>query len=333
MFRRLWKGKSATKKTVTKSSTARKPAAKAPAANKKAKSKESYGKTAKSSRKTASSSRKTTKKAARTPAARKAVKKTATKAAKKAATKAPKKTTAKVAKKTTRKAPAKPAKQPAKKAAAGKPTKKKAVLKKKKAVSKKAPAKKARAKKVVSKRPASKRRVAKTSVKKAVARKKPIRKTVVSSGTGHRAAPQVKPPFESYKGERTYIFTSYSHRNMQEVFGIIRKLNESRYRLWYDEGIEPGNEWPEIVGRAVLRCSQFLVFMSQTAAKSRNVRNEINLAFSEDKDILVVFLEKTNLSEGMRLQIGTVQFINKFDMKENEFVEKLKKVLSSDLRN
>ncbi len=326
MFRRLWKGKSATKKTVTKSSTARKPAAKAPAANKKAKSKESYGKTAKSSRKTA-------KKAARTPAARKAVKKTATKAAKKAATKAPKKTTAKAPKKTTRKAPAKPAKQPAKKAAAGKPTKKKAVLKKKKAVSKKAPAKKARAKKVVSKRPASKRRVAKTSVKKAVARKKPIRKTVVSSGTGHRAAPQVKLPFESYKGERTYIFTSYSHRNMQEVFGIIRKLNESRYRLWYDEGIEPGNEWPEIVGRAVLRCSQFLVFMSQTAAKSRNVRNEINLAFSEDKDILVVFLEKTNLSEGMRLQIGTVQFINKFDMKESEFVEKLKKVLSSDLRN
>ena len=341
MFRRLWKGKSGTKKTVTKSSTARKPAAKAPAANKKAKSKESYGKTAKSSRKTANSSRKTTQKAARTPAARKAVKKTATKAAKKAATKAPKKTTAKapkkttakVAKKTTRKAPAKPAKKPANKAAAGKPTKKKAVLKKKKAVPKKAPAKKAQAKKVVSKRPASKRRVAKTSVKKAVARKKPIRKTVVSSGTGHRAAPQVKPPFESYKGERTYIFTSYSHRNMQEVFGIIRKLNESRYRLWYDEGIEPGNEWPEIVGRAVLRCSQFLVFMSQTAAKSRNVRNEINLAFSEDKDILVVFLEKTNLSEGMRLQIGTVQFINKFDMKESEFVEKLKKVISSDLRN
>ena len=120
---------------------------------------------------------------------------------------------------------------------------------------------------------------------------------------------------------------------MHEVFITIRKLNESRYRLWYDEGIEPGNEWPEIVGRAVLRCSQFLVFMSQAAAKSRNVRNEINLAFSENKEILVVFLEKTNLSEGMRLQIGTVQFINKFDMREADFVEKLKKVLSSDLRS
>ena len=82
---------------------------------------------------------------------------------------------------------------------------------------------------------------------------------------------------------------------MPEVFGVIKKLNESRYRLWYDEGIEPGNEWLETVGRAVLRCPQFLLFMSQAATKSKNVRNEINLAFSEEKGILVVFLEKTYL--------------------------------------
>ena len=119
---------------------------------------------------------------------------------------------------------------------------------------------------------------------------------------------------------------------MEEVFGIIKKLAATRYRIWYDEGIEPGNEWPEVVGKAVIGCSQFLVFMSRSAARSRNVRNEINLAFSENRDILVVFLERTGLSEGMKLQIGTVQFINKFEMKATEFLTALEKVIKTGVR-
>ena len=47
--------------------------------------------------------------------------------------------------------------------------------------------------------------------------------------------------------------------------------------------------------------------------ESRNVRNEINLASSENKSIMVVNLQPVELSEGMKLQIGTVQFINKQD--------------------
>jgi hypothetical protein len=62
------------------------------------------------------------------------------------------------------------------------------------------------------------------------------------------------------------------------------------------------------------------------------VRNEINLAFNENKDIIVVFLDETRLSEGLRLQIGSVQYINKFETTEKEFYEKLKKVLKTEIR-
>ena len=120
---------------------------------------------------------------------------------------------------------------------------------------------------------------------------------------------------------------------MPEVFGIIKKLGDSRYRIWYDEGIEPGNEWPEVVGKALMGSSQLLVFMSRSAAGSRNVRNEINLAFSEGKNIIVIYLERTTLTEGMKLQIGTVQFVNRFEMGAKEFIDKLKSVLSNDLHN
>ena len=144
--------------------------------------------------------------------------------------------------------------------------------------------------------------------------------------------PAVRLPFNAYKGTKPYAFVSYSHRDMAEVFAVTKRLSDSRYRLWYDEGIEPGNEWPEVVGKALLRCRQLLVFMSRSAASSRNVRNEVNLAFSEEKSIIVVYLEKTTLSEGMRLQIGSVQFLNKYEIPGREFDDRLKKVLDSELR-
>jgi len=155
----------------------------------------------------------------------------------------------------------------------------------------------------------------------------------VGAGKKPRKPPAIRPPFEAYSGSKPYVFISYSHDNMRDVFNIIRKLNANRYRIWYDEGIEPGNEWPEEVGRAILNASQFMVFMSPTAADSRNVRNEINLATSDAKDILVIYLQETQLSEGLRLQIGTVQNLNRYEMTEPEFLDKLKKVLSTELRS
>jgi len=175
-------------------------------------------------------------------------------------------------------------------------------------------------------------RTSKAVIGKAATSKVPAAK-VPAAKVPAAKVPAAKVPFASYKGARPYIFVSYSHKDMTEVFGIIKRLSESRYRLWYDEGIEPGFEWPEVVGKALTRCSQLIVFMSRSAAISRNVRNEINLAFSEGKGILVVYLEKTKLTEGMKLQIGTVQFLNKYEMNAKEFVEKLKSVLSNDLHN
>ncbi len=231
-------------------------------------------------------------------------------------------------KKATGAAPGKVIKKKATGAASGKVMKKKAPGKASGKGTKKAL--KTSALKVAGKKPtggakAVKRKVAskKSPVKKlALRRKKPT----------PRWLPPVKPPFEAYRGIRPFLFVSYAHRNMKDVFRILKKMNEGRYRIWYDEGIEPGNEWPEVVGTAVVKCSQYVVFMTPAAAVSRNVRNEVNLAFAENKEIIVVYLQETNLTSGMKLQIGTVQHINRYEMGEKEFYEKLFKVLRGDLR-
>jgi|GEM_PF-4199654 len=46
----------------------------------------------------------------------------------------------------------------------------------------------------------------------------------------------------------------------------------------------------------------------------------------------MVNLQPVELSEGVKLQIGTVQFINRHELGEDEFMEKLKDALSPELR-
>jgi hypothetical protein len=207
----------------------------------------------------------------------------------------------------------------------------------KQAAAKKPAARKTTGTKTTAKKAAS----ARTTARKTAAGKKPAPKAARAAASkkrtarpprAHGAAPSVKPPVKAYTGSLPYLFVSYAHRDMKTVFSIIRKLGGKRYRIWYDEGIEPGNEWPEIVGKAIIKCSQFVVFMSPWANKSRNVRNEVNLAFTEKRDIIVVFLQETNMTDGMKLQIGTVQHMNRFDMSEKELLAQLTKVLKSSVK-
>ncbi len=53
--------------------------------------------------------------------------------------------------------------------------------------------------------------------------------------------------FTPYEGNEPYIFVSYAHANSPEVMRVISDMHERGYRIWYDEGIEVGSEWPECI--------------------------------------------------------------------------------------
>ena len=39
--------------------------------------------------------------------------------------------------------------------------------------------------------------------------------------------------------EKPYIFASYAHDDNEQVFPLIKRIFETGYNVWYDEGIEP----------------------------------------------------------------------------------------------
>ena len=66
----------------------------------------------------------------------------------------------------------------------------------------------------------------------------------------------------AYEGNLPFIFVSYAHKDSREVFDLIEKLAARGYRIWYDEGIEPGSEWPENIANHLLRAEMVLAMIT-----------------------------------------------------------------------
>ena len=137
----------------------------------------------------------------------------------------------------------------------------------------------------------------------------------------------LEPPFPAYSGTKPFIFVSYAHKDAATVFPELQALHDAGYRIWFDEGIDPGNEWPEEIANALNRAAKFLVFLSPAAVVSRNVRNEIHLALQLGKDFLAVYLSDTKLPPGLQLSISSIQAVLRHQMSTQNYWRKLEKAL------
>ena len=102
--------------------------------------------------------------------------------------------------------------------------------------------------------------------------------------------------FRPYEGERPYLFISYAHKQSEAVVNTIRILHEKGYRLWYDEGIPAGSDWPANIAQHMQGCEKVVFFLSERAMESPNCFSEIRTAFRAGKPILVVRLEDVSVT-------------------------------------
>ena len=130
----------------------------------------------------------------------------------------------------------------------------------------------------------------------------------------------VKP----YDGNEKYIFISYCHKDRAQVFPIIEQLAKDGYRIWYDEGIDPGSEWPEIIASHLNKSAICIAFITENALNSHNCRREINFALMKMKKLISVILESVEMSLGMEMQLSATQSVFKYKLSgTDEFFSKL----------
>jgi hypothetical protein len=130
-------------------------------------------------------------------------------------------------------------------------------------------------------------------------------------------------PFDAYSGKEPFVFVSYAHKDGHLVYPEIKALHDFGVRIWFDGGIDPGNEWPEDIAQALLKAQMFLVFITPSSVKSKNVCNEINFAINKNKSFLAVHLQETQLPAGLELRMGDIQAILKYRMTEENYNKKL----------
>ncbi len=134
----------------------------------------------------------------------------------------------------------------------------------------------------------------------------------------------IKCSVKPYSGDDGFIFISYSHKDRSEVFPIIEKMSKKGYRIWYDEGIDPGSEWPEIIANKLSECSAFIAFISENSINSHNCRREINYALHKQKVFVSIHLKEVAMTAGIEMQLSANQAIHKYAFAdETAFYEKL----------
>jgi TolB-like protein/tetratricopeptide (TPR) repeat protein len=121
----------------------------------------------------------------------------------------------------------------------------------------------------------------------------------------------VKPPFEAYSGSDAFVFVCYSHKDKERVYPELAWLRDQGLNIWYDEGIPPGEEWPERIAWAIENADKFLFYLSPDSAQSRTCRDEVRLARTEGKPIITVQLKPAELVGGLELTLGSSQAIVK----------------------
>lgn len=89
-----------------------------------------------------------------------------------------------------------------------------------------------------------------------------------------------------YEGKEPYIFVSYAHRDSGIVLPVVSGLYEDKYRVWYDEGIAPGSEWPHNIAVHLENAATVVAFISDNSKASINCENEIVRASELGKNII-----------------------------------------------
>ncbi len=129
----------------------------------------------------------------------------------------------------------------------------------------------------------------------------------------------MKTLLHPYEGTLPYIFVSYAHRDDAAVLEIISTLQSRGFRVWYDEGIEAGSEWPESIASHLERAQLVLAFLSPAYLRSDNCRKEMHYALTKRKPVINVYLERTELSPGMEMQIGNLFALMKYTYPSEEY--------------
>ncbi|MDH4047719.1 MAG: SUMF1/EgtB/PvdO family nonheme iron enzyme [Gammaproteobacteria bacterium] len=130
-------------------------------------------------------------------------------------------------------------------------------------------------------------------------------------------------PFPAYDGDGPYVFVCYAHDDSRIVYPEILWLRDQGINIWYDEGISPGAEFPEKLGKAILGASLVLFYVSPTSVNSRHCRDEVYFGIDKNIPVLASHIAATEMPPGLAMSTGTTQALMRYEIRQKNYRRKL----------
>jgi len=116
---------------------------------------------------------------------------------------------------------------------------------------------------------------------------------------------------KSVQNSKESVFICYSSEDKDFVFKIATSLKKRGIPIWLDQiNILPGADWDMCIDDALYECTKFLIFLSPSAYKSKEVRAELQTAFDENKEIIPIILKECKIPRRLKL-LQHVNILNK----------------------
>lgn len=108
----------------------------------------------------------------------------------------------------------------------------------------------------------------------------------------------------AYRGDEPFVFVSYAHADAELAYPIISGLQERGMRIWFDDGLDVGDIWEDVIPDHVEQCAAMLCLVSTRFTDSNNCLDEIFYAREQKKELLILHLEDQALPRNFRFRYG-----------------------------
>lgn len=120
-----------------------------------------------------------------------------------------------------------------------------------------------------------------------------------------------------YEGNEPYLYFSYCREDSAAVNPIIEMLAAAGYRVWYDNGIRPGEKRLEEIAAPMAGSTAVLAAVTEASSASHDCRSEVNLALKSGKTLLPILLKDVSLSLAQRLLLEACRPVKRYELKSD----------------
>src|SRR6187551_2355289 len=113
-------------------------------------------------------------------------------------------------------------------------------------------------------------------------------------------------------GDRSpQLFVSYASEDRAEALAVADTLETAGIPVWIDRrGLTGGDVWAAEITNSIRSCVALAVLCTPASVASRNVRQELQLAWDLDRPILPIILESVEFSDAMAYFLQGRQWID-----------------------